>query len=221
MGKSGLKKNIIRIKIPRELSIEKSELINKILDNVKAVFTSIRIEENALRIEFYSHDYMKKEIVLSIKNIISQYAVREAEKDQSFYSVKDITGMAKRTIQLDPLIVLLKLNGYNASKTRNGVETDAPREKVEEITRKLGSIYNLLENQAPCNHFSKQLKSLLASVIYIHPEMNPCDIIRELENNRLVYMSSGKKRLKSDWRKIICKLYLIPSHSTNFSKVCR
>ncbi len=215
-----MKKNVIRIKIPRELSIEKSELINKILDNVKAVFTSVRIENNALRIEFYSHDYMRKEIIASIKNIVSQY-VKEVERDLSFYSVNDITGMAKRTIQLDPLIMILRLYGYNASRTRNGVETDAPGEIVEEISRKLGLLYNLLENEISCNHFSRSLKSLLAVVLYNHPDKHPCDIVRGLENNGLIYMTSGKKRLKGDWKRILCKLYLIPVQSSNFSKVCR
>ena len=220
MSRPGLKKNVVRIKIPRELSIEKSELISKILDNVKAVFTSIKIESNALRIEFYSHDYMRKEIVASIRNIVSQY-IREAEKDLPFHSVKDITDMAKRTIQLDPLIVLLRLGGYRASRTRNGVETDAPRETVKEISRKLGLIYNLLESETQCNHFSRSLKSLLAITLYNHPDKNPCDIVRELENKGLVYMSGGRRRLNGDWKRILCKLYLIPVQSSNFSKVCR
>ncbi len=220
MSRPGLKKNVIRIKIPRELSIEKSELINKILDNAKAVFTSIKIENNTLRIEFYSHDYMRKEIIASIRNTVSQY-IKEAREDLSFYSVNDITDTAKRTIQLDPLIMLLRFHGYNASRTRNGVETDAPRDIIEETSRRLGLIYNLLENEISCNHFSRSLKSLLAIIIYNHPDKNPCDIVRELENKGLVYMSGGKRRLKGDWKRILCKLYLIPAQSSNFSKVCR
>ncbi len=220
MSRPGLKKNVIRIKIPRELSIEKSELINKILDNAKAVFTSIKIENNTLRIEFYSHDYMRKEIIASIRNTVSQY-IKEAREDLSFYSVNDITDTAKRTIQLDPLIMLLRFHGYNASRTRNGVETDAPRDIIEETSRRLGLIYNLLENEVSCNHFSRSLKSLLAIIIYNHPDKNPCDIVRELENKGLVYMSGGKRRLKGDWKRILCKLYLIPAQSSNFSKVCR
>ncbi|MEB3845505.1 MAG: DUF2067 domain-containing protein, partial [Desulfurococcales archaeon] len=209
MSRPGLKKNVIHIKIPRELSIEKSELINKVLDNVKAVFTSIKIENNTLRIEFYSHDYMRKEIIASIRNTVSQY-IKEAKENLSFYSVNDITDMAKRTIQLDPLIVLLRFHGYNASRTRNGVETDAPRDIIEETSRRLGLIYNSLENEISCNNFSRSLKSLLAIIIYNYPDKNLCDIVRELENKGLVYMSGGKRRLKGDWKRILCKLYLIP-----------
>jgi hypothetical protein len=220
LSRQGLKKNVIRIKIPHELSIDRSELINKILENIKAVFTSIKIENNALRIEFYAHDYMRKEIVVSIKNIISQY-IKEPDKDQLFYSVNDITNMAERTIQLDPIILLLRLNGYNAHKTRNGIETDAPQENIEEILNRLRSIYDLLENQMPCNNLSRPLKSLLATILFLNSNENPCDIVKELEDNGLVYQSGGKKRLKGNWKKILCKLYLIPAQRSNFSKVCR
>ena len=211
-----MKKTILYIKIPKEMGLNETELIDKILSSSKTKFISIKNEKGALRIEFYTNDYMKKNVVHSIRNILIQYS-KKRDENLIQYSINEITQLSGSTIPIDPLIELIKLNGFSAYKFKSGVETNAPPEVLSNISTKMAMKYKEISK---LKTLTKSARSLLAALSYMFPEKSVTKLLRELLDKGFLMENEGKIRVSQDWRKLLCKLYLTSQASNKSPKVC-
>ncbi len=211
-----MKKNTLYIKIPKGIELTETELIDKILSSSKTKFTSIKYEKGALRIEFYTNDYLKKDVDRSIRNVLLQYSKRRDENLVQ-YSVNEITRLSGRTVPMDPLIELIKINGFSAYKSKNAVETNAPPEILGNILSKMAEKYSEISK---LKNLTKSTRSLLTVLAYMFPEKSIMELLHELLNKGFLIRKEGKIRGSQDWRKVLCKLYLTSQVSNKSPKVC-
>ncbi len=211
-----MKKTVLYVKIPKGIGLSESELIDKILSSSKTKFTSIKYDKSLLRIEFHTNDYLRKEVIHSIRNILFQYT-KKIDENLKQYSTTEISRLAGSALPIDPLVELLKIEGFQAYKSKNGVETNTPLEILNKILINIAEKYREI---IKLKSLTKPARSLLTVLIYIFPEKGINDILCELHVNGYLIEKENKISVSQDWRKILCKLYLMPQTSSKSPRVC-
>ncbi len=220
MAKEKIKKGIVRVKLPKGLSLQDEVLVEKLLDTLKSRFTSVRYEKGYLRIEYYVHDYMKKDVEASIRRVLKEfYDSRETmERVLHRFNAGDIARMGGRTLPIDVIIFVLLYRGYTAKRVKGGLETSAPHKTVLGILSNLSSIADLIDGIEI--ETSRNLRNLLLLMKYLEPEKEISLLVEKLRSEGYLLYRNNSLDVSTSWKKVICKLYLTSSIGSKIMQVC-
>ncbi|MEM1927264.1 MAG: DUF2067 family protein [Acidilobaceae archaeon] len=137
--------------IPESARGDIQAFLEKLSRSITARTASIVIAGDKLRVELYGSD---TEIFMSlerIRKILSSYRMeesRERSRRVRVVSADDLRDLAGAKIPIDTLAEYLRRRGYYVGfRSRRSIETNAPREVVEEAARKLAESYERVSGE--------------------------------------------------------------------------
>jgi len=175
-------------------------LLNKINEEISVRWLKTQVKDTSLIIEVVGMPYELRELkyeILSIKNSLEFYLKKHKE-----FKVEELVSKARVTVPLDALIEVLKLLGYNAERSEDGIRTDAPSEKIIETMIKMHEVYESDVVRFRLPHSAKKVIMVVHALYNIPPE----EIIEIMKNLNLIEEGEFKYEIKEEWRKVVTKL---------------
>ncbi|MCE4601324.1 MAG: DUF2067 domain-containing protein [Desulfurococcales archaeon] len=163
----------------------------------------IKYKNGALRVEVYGGDVLARKTRIGIKKVLEEFTQREVRgRSLRVIPARSIYREAGVAIPLDVLELVLRINGYEARVTEEGLESSAP---VDEVFVYAGEIGRLLESLSTLEA-SRTAKKLFLAVASL-TGASPLEIIDAGFNlDVLEEDDEGKLFVRGDWREAVKKV---------------
>ncbi len=174
------------------------ELLNKITEEVSAMWMKTEVKKNQLLIEALGMPYELKELRYQIEEIKKRIEMKYRPYVE--IKVSEFPKRAQVSVPIDALVETLKLMGYQVSLDNNVLRVDADFDEVVEVAKKLKSVYDtsdVVRFRLP--HTAKKAVAVVSTALSVDPE----EVVRVLLD--LGYLREGdfKYEIAKDWREMV------------------
>ncbi len=174
------------------------ELLNKITEEVSALWMKTEVKKNQLLIEAIGMPYELKELRYQIEEIKKRIEM----KYRPYVEIKasEFPKRAQVSVPLDALVEALKLMGYQASLDGDTLKVDADFEEVVEVAKKIKEIYDtsdVVRFRLP--HSAKKAVAVISTALSLDPE----EVVNALVDMGFLREGDFKYEIAKDWREMV------------------
>ncbi len=174
------------------------ELLNKITEEVSAMWMKTEVRKNQLLIEALGMPYELKELRYQIEEIKKRIEMRY----RPYVEIKasEFPKRAQVSVPLDALVEALKLMGYQVSLEGDVLRVDADFEEVVDVARKIKEVYDtsdIVRFRLP--HTAKKAVAVLSVTLSMEPE----EVVNTLLEMGHLREGDFKYEIAKDWKEMV------------------